>query len=83
MFSSLLNLLGLMVDTFSSIFDSLSMNILDFMHAHENAFSNFLLDVMNFTGLDELLGGVTLAGFLFGNFMIAILVFLIIYVFIP
>lgn len=80
MFDVLISAFDVALEFFTSIYDAFFMDLPSFLESHSNIFSNWLLSIMEFTGLDTLLTNATLFGFLFTP---SVIVILIIYFFIP
>lgn len=80
MFDVLITAFDVALEFFTSIYDAFFMDLPEFLESHSNIFTDWLLGIMEFTGLDLLLTDVTLFGFLFTP---AVIVILIIYFFIP
>lgn len=80
MFDVLISAFDVVLEFFTSIYDAFFMDLPDFLEVHSNIFTDWLLGIMEFTGLDVLLNDVTLFGFIFAP---ALIVILIIYFFIP
>lgn len=78
--SAIYSMLGLMLDFFNSIYDFIFLDAISFLEANANGFTEFLLDVIEFVGLDSFLADVSLGGMLFSTGIIAAV---IIYFFIP
>lgn len=78
--SAIYSMLDLMLDFFNSIYDFIFLDAISFLEANSNGFTEFLLDVIEFVGLDSFLADVSLGGMLFSTGIIAAV---IIYFFIP
>lgn len=81
MFITILNNIWLLMSSFfSGIFDIVFTPVLDILEQNSNPFTEFLLTLITFTGLESFLAPFTLGTLIFG---MATIVVLIIYFFIP
>lgn len=81
--SDFLSLTEMIFSTFTGIFDFLFLPVSTFLTRYSSNFSEFLLEILEFTGLTSFLGEISLGGLLLGTLLPFILVILIIYFFIP
>lgn len=83
LFDRLNNLFSIVVGGFTAVWDALSMNVLDLLSEHGNAFTDFLVSLIESLSLADFFADVTLGGFIFGTSLLFLIVVFIIYVFIP
>lgn len=83
LFDRLLNLLNIVVGGFTAVWDALSMNVLDLLRENGNAFTDFLVNLIEGLNFADFFSNVTLGGFIFGTSLLFLIVIFIIYVFIP
>lgn len=83
LFEKLLDLLGLVVGGFSSMWEALSTNVVDLLRQEGNSFTDFLLNLMEGLNFTTFFENLTLGGFIFGTSLLFLVVIFIIYVFIP
>ncbi len=76
-------LLSSLMNFGSTFFDFLTLPITEFLEAYSSDFSNFILKLLDFTGLSDFFGNFSLGGFFLGGGILVIMVVNIVYWFIP
>ena len=81
MIITILNNIWIMMSTFfSAVFDAIFVPVWDLLEANSNPFTEWLLGLFTFVGLESLLSTFTLGTLIFG---FATVVILVIYFFLP
>lgn len=76
-------LLPVIMESFGTIFDFITLPITDFLTAYSSGFSDFLLGLITFAGLDTFLSSFTFGTLILGSGLLFFMVFIILYFFIP
>lgn len=83
LFEKLIDLLDVIVGGFTSVWDSLSTNVIELLETNGNSFTDFLLTLIEGLQFTDFFANLTLGGFIFGSSLLLLIVVFIIYAFIP
>lgn len=83
LFEKLIDLLDVIVGGFTSVWDSLSTNVIELLQENGNSFTDFLLTLVEGLEFTDFFANLTLGGFIFGSSLLLLIVVFIIYAFIP